>query len=82
MIINKLHSRDIFANIHLAIYLIINDLLMETFRPYDCEVMDGDKCIKPWGEVIYGTAGAKFADLGTGNRTVFYDEEGYPCCAK
>lgn len=54
--------------------MLINDLLMGVFTPYNCEVMDGDKCVKPWEETIFGTVGAKFADLGTGNRIVFYND--------
>ena len=53
---------------------LINDLLVGTCLPIDCEVMDGDKCIKPWGEAIYGTAGAKFYDFGIGNSIAFYND--------
>jgi hypothetical protein len=54
--------------------VLINDLLTGVFTPYDCEVMDGDKCVKPWGEAIFGTIGYKFADFGLGNTIVFYND--------
>lgn len=64
--------------------LLINDLLVGVCTPHDCEVMDGDKCEKPWGEVIFGTAGYKFADLGIGNSIIFYKDGtcrmGYTSC--
>jgi hypothetical protein len=54
--------------------VLINDLLTGVFNPYDCEVMDGDKCVKPWGEAIFGTIGYKFADFGLGDTIVFYND--------
>ena len=54
--------------------VLINDLLTGVFKPYDCEVMDSDKCVKPWGEAIFGSIGYKFADFGLGDTIVFYND--------
>lgn len=54
--------------------LLIDDLLVGTFTPIDCEVMEGEKCAKPWGEGILGAIGAKFHNFGAGNTIVFYND--------
>ena len=53
---------------------LIDDLLVGTLTPIDCEVMEAEKCIKPWGEGIIGSLGEKFSDFGTGNTIVFYND--------
>lgn len=53
---------------------LIDDLLVGTFTPIDCEVMEGEKCVKPWGEGILGAIGAKFYNFGLSNTVVFYND--------
>lgn len=53
---------------------LIDDLLVGTLTPIDCEIMEGEKCVKPWGQGIIGSMGEKFADFGTGNTIVFYND--------
>ena len=54
---------------------LIDDLLVGTLTPIDCEIMEGEKCVKPWGEGILGAIGAKFHNFGMGNTIVFYNDD-------
>ena len=53
---------------------LINDLLSGVCTPCGCEIMEGDKCIKPWEQGILGDVGGKMTDYGLGKEIVFYND--------
>ena len=60
---------------------LINDLLVGTCLPIDCEVISDNEYIKKWYEdyedpwdFMVGSAGAKFYDFGIGNSIAFYND--------
>lgn len=54
---------------------LINNLLSGAFMAFACELYDGDKCIKPFDEGFFGSAGFKFYDYGMGYTMVFYPDK-------
>lgn len=54
--------------------LFIKDLLSGVWSPLDCEVYNGEECVKELGVKEFGTIGAKFTDFGLGKKIVFYSD--------
>ena len=54
--------------------VLISDLLKGVCIPCGCEVKNGDEYIKPWGQGVLGSVGAKFSDFGLNKDIVFYDD--------